>query len=193
MTDPTMYLNRGRPFSGKALQKALGAATGRVIGGRGIVVQNRGGESVVSLAGGQIIPRTLRGFHAQITFSLPIAGEHERNDYGWSQVTLPNENTWLVEPGANSWDDPGNEMARNIAEVGNTAGDVVYGVDDTDTIQVSIDVLAIRTGSIVFMHEIKSPDGVKHFWFEAANAISVNCLGGAAQPVPQGPQTEAVA
>ena len=187
---------RGKTLSGRKLRDALHAATGKVVGGRGIIVRTINGHSVVSIKGHT--PRAVKSktFDALLLEAIDF-GQPNRWVYEWAEATLTQLGEWLVlEGGRTSIDNPNVQFARNRMELTNTE-DVVSGGVILADLPGAVTVLSAVAGNtevikqVVEMTEVKT-DGLNGYWFTFANGVQPNCPG-LSQQLPPPPTVELLA
>ena len=194
MSDPKIdnLIARGRTLTGRKLRDAIKAASGEVIGGRGILVSRVNGQTIVSLAGHPIIPKGgVETFPCRLLdFPAPVEFAPNRWAYQWQEATLGNgvPGTWFVLSGGRNSTQLG--PAYNMAEVQNTEDRAFMGTFLPD-LPGTLDVLPITDANIgsftkqpVFMRQFTQPDGSIRFWFEATNGGQPTCTAQIAPPPP---------
>ena len=185
---------RGKTLTGRKLRDALHAATGKVVGGRGIIVRTINGHSVVSIKG-----HTPRGSTKSKTFPALLLeaidfGQPNRWVYEWAEATLTTLGEWMVlEGGRTSVGNANFQFALNRMELTNTDAIVSGGVILAD-LPGDVTVLSAVAGNtedieqVVEMTEIKT-DGLNGYWFTFANGVQPNCPG-LSQQLPPPPTVE---
>ena len=171
---------RGKTLTGRKLRDALHAATGKVVGGRGIIVRTINGHSVVSIKG-----HTPRGSTKSKTFPALLLeaidfGQPNRWVYEWAEARLTTLGGWLeLEGGRTSVNNVNFQFERNRMELTNTEFIVSGGVV-VDLLPGSVTVLSAVAGNteamkqVVEMSEIKT-DGLNGYWFTFANGVQPGC------------------
>ena len=162
-------IKRGGTLTGSKLLEAIKAATGKVVGGRGIRVNTINRDTVVSLRGHPIIGGG-GGliFFTVITNSVPLGGTN-RWVYNWAEA--------IVDTIGSSWEPlPGGRTgsARNTAEHLNTPS-MAFGGVDLDALPGDVEVLPVQDGQAVPMAKVTDIDGDIKYWFHMMNGAQVAC------------------
>lgn len=176
-------INRRKPFTGRKLLEALELAGRPPAGGSGVEVRSRGSDAVLRATGSPIIPKRAVPIIAGSATSFAA----NRWQYSWVEGALDGSNAWAPKPGGRSSTDPGRLPARNLAEVLNTAGAVLYGIQLTQP-DITVQIFPIPPGAVLFADEQRLPSGDLAYWFYAVNRIDVECaapLLAKQSPVPR--------
>ena len=193
MTNIDYLIARGKTLTGRKLRDALHAATGKVVGGRGIIVRTINGHSVVSITG-----HTPRGSKSKTFPALLLEatdfGQQNRWAYEWAEATLTQLGGWLeLEGGRSSVDNENIQFALNRMELTNTEAIVSGGVILAN-LPGDVEVLSAVAGNnlaikqVVEMTEVKT-GGLDGYWFTFANGVQPNCPG-LSQQLPPPPTVE---
>ena len=169
MTGVRNIIARGRKLTGRKLRQAIESATVKVTGGRGIRVQQLGGNTVVSLTGNPIIGGG-GGliFFAVITSSLPI-GDTNRWLYNWAEAIVDiNGSSWEALAGGRTG------IGLNTAEHLNTMS-MAFGGVDLDALPGDVEVLPVQDGQAVPMAKVTDINGDIKYWFHMMNGAQPSC------------------
>lgn len=161
-------IKRGSTLTGSKLLEAIKAATGKVVGGRGIRVNTINRDTVVSLKGHPILGGGGLIFFAVITSSIPI-GDTNRWLYIWAEA--------IVDEVGSSWEPLAGGRtgeAFNTAEHLNTPNRAFGGVD-LDALPGDVEVLPVQDGQAVPMAEVTDIDGDIKYWFHMMNGAQPSC------------------
>lgn len=176
-------VHRGRPFTGRDLQRALLAAARPAVGGGGILATTRESESVVRKTGRTPIPRlatlTIQIRPNPTSILTDNNGNPARWLYGWDEVLEIAPNTWQLKPEGRSSDDPNRQPVRNWAEQMNTPALVARGIPVTQE-EITVQVIPIPGGQVIPAQEYQHDGGGFGYWFEAYNGLLVECVTPAA-------------
>jgi hypothetical protein len=165
-------INRGRPFTGSSLQRAIEIAGQPPLGGPGVIIESTGSQSLqrsadgAQIRGGKDIVAILR---TAVNTIVPTIW-----NYPYDEAEITSGLSFTVKANGKSSDDTNRPQARNLAEYLNTSAFALYGILLRQT-EITITVRPIPPGQPVVLREVKTTDGQITTWFEALNPIDVEC------------------
>ena len=193
---------RGKTLTGRKLRDALHAATGNIVGGRGIRVSTINGQSVVSITGHtpRVAGRQATVFYAELVIDpLPDPLTDTVWDYPWIEVYPTVGISFQHLEDGRRWDDknPPRRPARNLHEMRNADQFILGGVDLSLFPGGLNSRLYPATGNIeqinaplqiVEMTELQASESdILLYWFTFANGVQPVCDEPLAEQLPPPP------